>query len=192
LQKPELPRGCEVTALAMMLRYAGAATDKMTLAAEVDKVPYLANGLYGDPNIGFVGDMYTMANPGYGVYHEPIERLAERYLPGRLIYLTGSSFDDILHDHVGQNRPVWIITNATFKKLDPSLFTTWLTTSGNIQITWQEHSVLITGYDSEHVYIDDPLDADANKQLARDDFREAWEQMGKQALSYAAYATLAL
>lgn len=187
-QKPELPRGCEVTSLAMLLRHAGIGADKMTLAAQVDKVPYLQSGLYGNPNDGFVGDMYTKANPGYGVYHAPIERLAERYLPGRIVKLTGMPFDELLTQHVGQGRPVWIVTNATFKNLDAASFTTWPTASGDVQITWHDHSVVVTGYDPAFVFINDPLDAsaNANKKLPREAFREAWEQMGKQAIGYAA------
>lgn len=183
-QNPELARGCEVTSLSMVLRHAGIDADKMSLAQKIDRVPYTKDGLSGNPNDGFVGDMVTFSRPGYGVYHAPIERLAELYLPGRVLALTGANFDDLLGQHVARHRPVWIVTNATFKKLDPSAFTTWHTSSGDVPITWHEHSVVITGYDPDFVYVNDPLDTHKNKKLPRKDFREAWEQMGRQAISY--------
>lgn len=182
-QNPELNRGCEVTSLAMLLAFAGQPVDKMTLAAEVDKVPFDAGGgLRGNPNDGFVGDIYTFANPGYGVYHGPVAKLARRYLPDRVVDLTGSSIDT-LFARLDQNEPVWIVVNAVFHELSASQFQTWQTSSGKIDVTMQEHSVLVVGYDSHSVFVNDPLDpAEKAKPVGREDFRAAWEQMGRQAI----------
>lgn len=183
-QKPELPRGCEVTSLTMLLRGAGVSIDKMKLAADIDKVPYRVNGKFGNPNTGFVGDMYNSQNPGYGVYHEPVARLAAQYLPGRIVDITNIAFDELLSKYVAQRYPVWIVTNALFHGLSSQDFTTWPTASGDVQITWQDHSVVITGYGPDFILINDPLASSPNKKLPREDFRRAWEQMGKQAITY--------
>ncbi|MBN2981794.1 C39 family peptidase [Cohnella algarum] len=187
-QMPELPRGCEVTSLVMMLNYAGIDTDKMELAERVKKnpTPYeKKNGViyFGNPYDGFVGDMYTFSKPGYGVYHGPIYELAEQYLPGRVIDMTGSQFEDILHA-VKNGKPVWVISNTWFSQLPDSLFQTWETPTGQVKITYKEHSVLITGYDEKYIYFNDPLAEVKNRKIAVASFRAAWEQMGSQAITY--------
>jgi len=184
-QNPQLPRGCEVTSLAMMLNYVGVDVDKMTLASEIEKVPYwVSSNVHGNPYDGFVGDMYhNDKKDGFGAYHGPVKRLADAHLPSRIRDLTGATFDTLLSDYVGKGRPVWVITNATFQKLADSQFETWHTTSGDIRITWEEHSVVITGFDANYVYINDPLGG-KNRRLNRQNFSQAWEQMGQQAISY--------
>jgi uncharacterized protein YvpB len=187
-QKPELDRGCEVTSLAMVLQHAGVDVDKMELAERIRKVytPYKNdNGVYyyGNPNDGFVGDIYTFNKMGYGVYHKPVADLAEEYLPGRIVDMSGSSFKDLLVK-VKKGKPVWIITNADFKALPKSEFHTWNTPTGQVEITWKEHSVVITGFDKQNVYFNDPLYHKKNRKMPLKNFKAAWEQMGSQAITY--------
>ncbi|WP_243356354.1 C39 family peptidase [Bacillus litorisediminis] len=187
-QYPELPRGCEVTSLAMLLQDANVNVGKMQLAEEVKKhpTPYeKKNGevYWGDPNNGFLGDMYSFDSPGYGVYYKPIQILANEYSPDRIIDLTGKNFTD-LQVYLSKGVPIWVITNTTYKKLPESSFQTIHTESGEIKITYKEHSVLVTGYDQNHVYINDPITGEKNKKVEMEDFIEAWKQMGSQAITY--------
>jgi uncharacterized protein YvpB len=187
-QFPELPRGCEVTSLAMLLQYEGIDVGKMELAELVVKNPTPLRKdedeiFWGHPNDGFIGNMYTYSKPGYGVYHKPIKYLAENFLPGRVIDLTGSDFG-VLKYYLSAGKPVWVITNTTFKKLPENYFETWQTPSGEVQITYKQHSVLITGYDEKYIYFNDPIGRVKNKKISVVNFKEAWVQMGSQAISY--------
>lgn len=187
-QLPELPRGCEVTSLAMLLQFANVNVDKLTLASEIKKetTAYkVSNGkiYFGHPNNGFVGNMYTKEERGLGVYHKPIKELAEKYLPGKVQDLTGSSFTD-LKIHLSDNRPVWVIINTTYKKLPLNQFETWHTPNGIISVTYKEHSVLMTGFDDQNVYFNDPLTGEKNKKAPIVDFEQSWVQMGSQAITY--------
>ncbi len=182
-QLPELPRGCEVTSLAMMLLDAGAKADKMTLAKQIKKVPFKQNGLHGNPYDGFVGNMYTYSLPGYGVYNGPIAELAEDYLPGRIVNLTGLA-PSYIYKMIDKGSTVWVITNSRFRALPASQFQTWNTSTGKVSITYREHSVLVTGYDSQYVYINDPLYKTKNRAVSRKNFEASWVQMGRQAISY--------
>lgn len=180
-QKPELPRGCEVTSLAMLLQHAGVEVDKMELASNINKVPFEENGLRGNMNEGFVGDIYSFSNPGLGVYIKPLIELGNQYLPNQLVDLTGSDIEELYHQ-IDNGRPVLVITNATFKQLSESEFQSWETTGGEMKVTYEEHSVVVVGYDENYVYINDPLANQENKKIDKQEFEEAWIQMGRQAL----------
>ncbi|MFT8872901.1 MAG: C39 family peptidase [Sporolactobacillus sp.] len=181
-QNPELPRGCEVTALAMLLAQAGISVDKMTLANSIQKVSYFQNGYYGNPNEGFVGSMTDKAQPGFGVYHTPLVRLAQSFLPHRIIDMTGQSFTDV-ERQLSRGKAVLIITNITFKPLAPDLFQNWQTSSGKVKITYYEHTVLLTGYNKTQVFFNNPL-GEKNQAADKAAFVQAWQQMGSQAISY--------
>ncbi|GGE40550.1 hypothetical protein GCM10011391_19150 [Pullulanibacillus camelliae] len=187
-QLPELPRGCEVTSLAMLLNYAGYSVSKETLAKQVkkDPTPYKkTNGHvhFGNPNHGFVGAMDTFDKPGLGVYHGPIAELAERYMGERVIDLTGKSFSTVLKQ-LAEGAPVWIINNTLFTKLSDTYWEKWSTPEGPIEITYKEHSVLVTGYDNQWIYFNDPLAGKKDRRIKRASFIEGWKQMGSQAISY--------
>lgn len=191
LQNPELPRGCEITSLAMLLQYAGVAVDKMTLAREIEKEPFFYRGedgkhYYGNPYYGFVGNIYTLNEPGYGVYHAPLRRLMEKYLPGKSIDLTGCNFQDILI-FLSEEIPVLAIVNTDFAELSSADFQIWETSEGPLKITYKQHAVLLTGYDENFVYFNDPLDKIKNKKADRESFEAAWIQMGSQAITYLPY-----
>jgi hypothetical protein len=187
-QFPELERGCEVTSLAMLLNHAGIRVNKMELAAKVKKNPEkmkISGGTvyFGDPNDGFVGDIYSKKNPGLGVYHGPIAELARQYLPKEAVLdLTGSDFERIKM-HLSHGFPVWVIVSINFRPLDESDFETWMTPNGKIKITYKEHSVLVTGYSDDTVFFNDPYDGQ-KKEAPANEFIAAWKQLGSQAITY--------
>lgn len=93
-QRPELPNGCEITAVTMMVNYAGNPVSKMTLAAEMPRHP-------SNPNLGYIG------NPaGYGITIFPpaLMNLVTKYT-GNAKNLTGLGLD-ALYYQLDQGHPV--------------------------------------------------------------------------------------
>jgi len=172
----------------MLLQFKGIKVDKMKLAKLIrkDSTPYqIKDGkvFFGNPNQGFVGDMYNINEPGYGVYHKPIKELAEKFLPNQVVDLTDSNFSEI-EKLISNGTPVWIIINTRYKPLPREEFRVWNTPQDEITITYREHSVIITGYDQKYIYFNGPLTGEKNKKAPKQEFIDAWVQMGKQAISF--------
>ena len=105
LQLPELPTGCEITTLAMLLDAVGFQVDKVQLAEG-----YLTCKSEGEATFqqAFIGSPYDSA--GYGCYAPVIVDTARKYLAaqnsGRIVKdLTGAKFEDLLRE-VASNHPV--------------------------------------------------------------------------------------
>jgi len=182
-QLPELKNGCEVTSLTMVLLWAKINANKMTLASQIakDPTPYsVVNGVihWGNPNVGFVGDI-TGNSLGFGVYHGPVLKLALTYHGAT--DLTGQSFEQIL-THVTAGYPVWVITSFTFQPVPADQWHEVISPEGAYQMTYNEHSVVITGFTNEFVWINDPYANIKNRQLNRGPFEAAWVQFGNQSI----------
>ncbi|GGE44259.1 hypothetical protein GCM10011391_23830 [Pullulanibacillus camelliae] len=182
-QLPELPRGCEVTSLCMLLQHAKIQVDKLQLAEAVVKVPFETDGVHGHPNDGFVGDMYSFETPGLGTFHRPIVQLAKTFLGDRIIDLTDCEWARI-EGQIDRGFPVWVIVTSRYNYVEDEHWETWLTAHGTLKITYKEHAVVITGYNEDFVYFNDPLDNIKNRPGNKQDFIDGWKQFGQQAISY--------
>ena len=182
LQYPELPRGCEITSLAMILQYRGYDVDKMELAEKIVYEPFESKGFKGNMHDGFVGAMDTLDEDGLGVYVEPIIKLAKKYASfWKVKNLTGEE-PEALYAALEDGNPVWVLTNARFQQLPDEQFLTWETEEGSMHVTYRQHSVVMTGYDENYVYVNDPMKSETNIALDRANFEAAWVQMGSQAM----------
>lgn len=187
-QFPLLPNGCEVTSLSMLLGAVGHPVSKMRLARLVAKDPtprVLSKGgaivAWGNPNVGFVGDMYVHPD-GFGVYHGPIARLVDRLLPGRAIDLTGDPFTAVLA-HVAEGTPVEVWTTVPLSPDVP--FVTWQSPEGPVHTTLDEHAVVVVGYSPTDVFINNPFNGEAAEAVPIARFEAAWRVMGAQAVTVA-------
>jgi uncharacterized protein YvpB len=179
MDAPRLYNGCEVTSLAMLLGFWGITISKNELAVQIPRVPLqYGDGKHGNPNMGFVGNMED--GPGLGVYHEPIFSLAQSYVTEPLTVINLSNQpSSTLFEKVSQGKPVWVITTTSFSPIQQ--FQSWSTPQGSVDITFKMHSVVITGYDQEYIYVNDPYGT-KNKKVNREAFIASWEQMGSQAI----------
>lgn len=180
-----MANACEVASLAMLLQYAGVKVTKEQLHDSIPIVPLVGeDGLYGNPNKAFVGEMEGElgGQAGYSVYHAPIAALAQEYLLNRsfkVVDITGQNFTVLLKELASGN-PVWVITTTTMQP--DMLEEVWQTPDGTMRVNWMLHSVAVTGFDDEHVYINDPYGYSQNVPYDRSGFEAAWKLMGSQAV----------
>ena len=187
LQNPELPSGCELTSLTMLLQFYGINKGKMELLPEMktDDTPIRwKNGkieYWGNPNLGYVGDI-TGKQKGFGIYHKALFDLLAKYVP-TAVDLTRSPFSK-LEEKISEGIPVVVWTTIPFTVPREDQWVIWDSPLGPIRTTFLEHSVLLVGYDETHVYVNDPLSGKKKYKIEKTQFINTWEAMGRQALTY--------
>lgn len=176
---PILYNGCEVTSLTMILQYNNVDVSKNDVAAWLPSVPIIyENGLRGNPNDAFVGDI-TGYDSGFSVYHGPIAVLAANFVSSdRIKDITGSPFEAVI-DALNQGYPVWTITSTSYAPVAD--MEVWQTPTGEVSISYSEHSVVVVGYDDTFFYVNDPY-GKKNQPVEKNAFIATWEQFGSQAI----------
>ncbi len=179
-QYPDLPNGCEVTSLSMLLQYYGIKVNKLDLSENIKHVAsYTDNGQYrGNPHVGFVGYM-SQANAGWCVYNEPLEQVARKYT-NRVQNYTGHDFIQVLK-RVSEGHPVLIITTIKFNRVND--MQTWDTAQGKVHVTPSSHACVITGFNKKNgtVLVNDPF-GHKNKVVSWKNLESSYIQQGKQAI----------
>ncbi|GAA3407203.1 C39 family peptidase [Paenibacillus hodogayensis] len=184
-QLPELPPGCEIVSLTMLLNYYGINKTKMEMVKEMVKDPTPArweNGAiayWGNPSTGYVGDV-TGKTRGFGIYHSGLFPTLKDNIPSA-IDLTQKEFD-LIERQIAEGFPVVIWTTIDYNV--PKKWVTWDTPIGPIETTFMEHAVLLVGYDEQNVYVNDPLSGKKGQKINKEQFLATWDALGKQALSY--------
>ena len=179
MQEPELPTGCEITSLTIVLNYLGFDVDKCYMADN-----YLQKGQIGtvDAYTAFIGNPRTSWS--YGCYSPVIIESANNFLCDnnsnlRAYDLTGSDFEDLFYE-IQENNP--IIIWATMSLVEPYDMKTWNINGKNF--TWRAnlHCMVLTGYDLNKniVYVSDPLQGNIEYDL--EIFKDRYQKMFSQAI----------
>jgi uncharacterized protein YvpB len=155
--KQEHPLSCEIATLKMALSTHGLHIAESELLSRLafDPTPK-QKGVWGDPNQGFVGNIDgRMLISGYGVYWDPIAKLAANYAHTELIE-HGSATD--LTRHITAGNPVIIWGYYGSGKVY-----SWNTPQGKqIKAVDAEHTRIVYGFEGTleaptHFYVMDPI-----------------------------------
>ncbi|MEJ6400858.1 C39 family peptidase [Nicoliella lavandulae] len=125
-QRPQLPTGCEITAVTMMVNYA--THKKYTKTFLANKMPRSSN-----PNKGFVGSPYSKA--GWYIYPPALMKLVRHYT-GSSVNLTGKSTNYIKNYVQKHQKPVVVYV-------------------ANVD-GFPNHALTVTGFTKDRILYNDP------------------------------------
>lgn len=177
LQIPDLPQGCEVTSLAIAMKYKGYGTDIDNLKCYLadNFLPKAASNAYdkasefflGNPRFGYPDGLYCFE----GAILKTLAAYNESRQNDQVLYsdITGIPTEE-LYSGIESDIPVilWVTTD-------------WKDPDYNGSYYQNLHCVVLTGYSDNVVQIADPLQGIV--YVARDRFEYVWEAMGRRAIA---------
>ncbi len=186
MQNPELPNGCEITALTALLNYYGYEAEKLDMADN-----YLPQEAFNrkdgkligaNPYKAFAGN--PRDNSGFFSYAPPVVEAANSYIDKaagghEAIDVSNSAMEEIL-GYLDRGLPVVIWVTLDLSK--PRLNYSWYLrdTGEEYQAPVNLHAVVLKGYDENNVYYMDPILGDLIKGKA--EFFRSYYDLGKHAV----------
>ena len=193
-QTEDWPTGCESVSAVMALNFAGigiSVGDFIENYLPLGNPPYEAgrgrhSGYVGsDPREYFLGDPST--DFGWGCFSPVIMNALEEILADwgsdrEALDLEGYTLDELCEKWVAKGTPVLVW--ATIDMAEPEDDITFTIEGTREQFTWVYplHCLLLTGWDEDHYYFNDPLEGQ-NIAYDRWDCQVAYEYLGRQALA---------
>lgn len=183
-QRDQYPTGCESVSAVMACQYAGISITPDTFIDQYlprASFTYQNGKLVGyHPNDCFMGNPYT--SNGFGCYAPCIEKAIRKFLPSNytMTNTTGSSVSSLCKNYIDRGIPVVIW--ATMSMVAPGNGATWILKDTGKTFQWlsHEHCLVLTGYDSQYYFFNDPLQGKVKYKKSLVETR--YQQMGSQSL----------
>jgi len=181
--KQEHSLSCEIASLKMVLHYYGtevSESELLNLLPFDTRLSRSKNNIWGDPDLGFVGNIDgKIPNGGYGVYEKPIYDLA--YAFGRTAIIVSHKPLSAILTEVEAGHPA-IVWGTLSSGKDIS----WVTKSGKkIHAIYGEHARVISGFDGKaenptKIFLLDPIYGEII--MTKEKFLYNWGLMDYKAL----------
>ena len=187
-QYPELPTGCEITALTMVLNYYGYQVNKVTMA--LDYMPKVQAEFYRSEDGRLMGpdlENFFVGDPteetGYICGTGAIVTAANRYLADVGSDLTAAAMKNVqpekLYDLIDQGTPVVIW--CTINMEDRAETDGWYREDGTyMEWSTNDHGAVLIGYDEDTVTVADPIYSRIT--VSRDQFEKIFAERGGQCM----------
>ena len=185
-QYPELPTGCEITAMTMVLNYYGYQVNKVTMA--LDYMPKVQAEFYRSEDGRLMGpdlENFFVGDPteetGYICGTGAIVTAANRYLADVGSDLTAAAIKNAqpekLYDLIDQGTPVVIW--CTINMEDRAETDGWYREDGTyMEWSTNDHGAVLIGYDEDTVTVADPIYSRIT--VSRDQFEKIFAERGGQ------------
>ena len=189
LQNPELPNGCEITSLCMLLRYWGYDADKCILADRY--LPRTETWWGTDPDLAYMGNPHLEDDSpacGYYCFAGPIVAAATAYLADqespmrvRPADLTGAGEEELIAC-LQQGCPFLFWASLHFDDICFDPCGAYPLPGGREhRVFHQLHCMVCCGVDEECFYLSDPLNF--NTRVPRPQFMKIYRQLGSRAVT---------
>lgn len=182
------PTGCESVSATMLLNYHNI---DISVKEFIDNYLEKGHNLYEDngelvgasPWKKFIGNPYETT--GYGCYSPVIMNALNQIVDSKQYRVEDLSFktlQDICQNYIDQDLPVLIW--ATIDMKPPAEGRTWRIEGSYDYFTWikPEHCLVLTGYDENYYYFNDPLQCQ-NMAYPKEDVEKAYQGLFQQALT---------